>query len=278
MSGARFDDWGKPSDQGDGGKGNEAKAEGSSDQSKKSSEEDLAKKARSEAGDLEAGGKKDGSEESDQENQESDESPEVKGLKKELFKKREKTRELKERLAALEAENSQLKSKEELSIDDFDSFEDYEKAKTERSQPKKLDPMVADAIVDLNKKIEKAGLDVKEVTAALADMEYLPDKVLVSLADRKDAARIAQWLAANEDSEEAQAALNARTDIGRMRAMDDIADLIKATPKNQPTKTPDSSVETITRIPSGSKGRSLDGLSTEDFAQATKGRGGRRFW
>jgi hypothetical protein len=224
---------------------------------------------------------------SDDEVENSDDKPDSKPedddpVKKEIaaiaFKEREKRRALKTEIAKLREENEKLKSSKDLNPDDFDTFEEYEKAKNE-VKPKQvsIDPVVADAIDTLNSRIKKAGYDVDEVTESLADLgSLLRDEMVVSLSDRKDGAALAKWLAENKDTDEAQDALRARTEKGRDRYLDDIAELIKSKP-DKPKVNGTKPVETITRLRSGESSQSLDKLSTEDYAARTRANKSNRF-
>lgn len=200
----------------------------------------------------------------------------IEALKREAFKLREKRRA--EKAARMEAESKlqKLESESKLDVSDFDSYEDYEKAKKEiKPESVKADPKVIKAVSAINKRLEKAGFDVKEVTDALSDMEYLPDEAVIALADHEDAAQIAKWISENEDDDVAQAALNALTDHGRMRAFDRISAKLNKTPETKQKR----EVETITRMPGSAKTRDLSELSTDEFVEARRGDGNRRgFW
>lgn len=210
----------------------------------------------------------------------SDEPEEIKGLKTTAFKLREQKRQLKEELAKTRAENEELKSKKQIEVDDFDTFEDYEAALQQQGTPDKSkpDPIVIDAVAALSKKFEKAGLDVEDMREAMSEMKHLPDSMILALSDRKDGAIIAKWLAENEDSEEAQEALRARTETGRMRNLDDIA--VIAAKGKKANNQQGQPVETITRVNGGNvQPKNLDGLPPAEFEKAVGGgRGSRWDW
>lgn len=207
----------------------------------------------------------------------------IKGLEKDLVKQRTKKRSLNEELATVRKELESLKSKQEIKVEDFDSYDDYVKAVDEKSkpEPKKVGTEIDIAVAALARRAEKAGVDQEALIDDLGTMKHLPAAAILTMADRRDAVQVAQWLIQNEDSEEAQEALNALTEAGRQRAFDAIADLIKSKPtkpeKDQP-KT--QGVKPITRIGSqGSGSKDLSKLKTDEYIQERQSGSGRsRFW
>ncbi|HXV97747.1 MAG TPA: hypothetical protein VEC93_04925 [Anaerolineae bacterium] len=265
----RFDEWGseKKPDQEPvkAEEGKEAKADiPKGEEAKKADEPEAKTDLAHPEPEKEKDAKKDGDDDETDEVQKK-----VKGLERELFKKREKLREARAREDEKDEEIRKLRAEKELNLDDFDSYEDFERAKEERAKPAvTVAPVLFDAVADLNKKIEKAGLNVEEVGQAIADMEYLPEAAVISLADRDDGAILAKWLADNEGSELAEAAIRARTDIGRERAFDKIAAAIeKGSQKKAATQKSDEPVEVITRLPGSEVQVPLEKLSTDAYIE-----------
>lgn len=201
----------------------------------------------------------------------------IKGLQKDLSKQRAGKRELRKELAEARGQMDSLKAKKELKVEDFETFEAYEEAQKAQSKAKpdepKVDPQLDTAISDLVKRAEKSGIKGQEFIDRLSELDHFPSAAIITLADRRDAVGIAQWIAENEDSEEAQAAVWARTDIGRMRAFDDIAAVMKAAPKGKQTQTPPEkgdSVKPIPRLRDHGAPVDLNKVSTDDYIAARK--------
>lgn len=204
----------------------------------------------------------------------------IKGLERDLIKGREQKRKLKDELAK-ERELSTKRADVAVDPDNFETYDDYKLAvKEAKDAPKpQADPILESAVNDIRRKAEKAGVDPEDLLDSLGSMKKFPASAVSVMADRRDAIAIARWLIENEDSDEAAEALTARTDIGRMRAMDDIAEIIVGQKKgsNTPEK---KAVPTIPKLGGQSGGRQVDlnSLSTQEFIAMQKESKSKRFW